>query len=85
MTDDRRDTYNTPVDTEGTTGEGGNDLADEPGNNAAPSLDTTLDTSRTGGMGGMAGTLGMDGGGGNTDSTDTDMAGDNRTTDVTDL
>ncbi|EYB68860.1 hypothetical protein DEIPH_ctg016orf0004 [Deinococcus phoenicis] len=67
MTDDRRDTYNPPVETSQSPGEGGNSTANEPGNNAAPSLDTTLDTARTGGMGGMAGTLDV--------SVDTDRAG----------
>ncbi|WP_102128269.1 hypothetical protein [Deinococcus planocerae] len=70
MTDDRSsDSYNPPVDTGGTPGEGGNDLTNEPGNNAAPGLDATL---------------GMDGGGGGIDTSDTDMAGDNTSADVTD-
>lgn len=62
MTDDRRESHNPPVDTSQTPGEGGNAPTHEPGNNAAPTLDTTLGTSRTGGMGGMAGTrdLGVD-------------------------
>jgi len=47
MTDDRRDSYNPPVDTSQSPGEGGHDLTNEPGNNAAPSLDTALDTSHT--------------------------------------
>ncbi|MCP2014777.1 hypothetical protein L1280_001929 [Deinococcus sp. HSC-46F16] len=59
MTDDRnkdRESYNPPVDTRQSSGEDGDSTVNEPGNNAAPSLDTTLDTSRTGGRGGMAGT-----------------------------
>ncbi|MPY66950.1 hypothetical protein F8S09_09655 [Deinococcus sp. SDU3-2] len=60
MNDNRRDSYNPPVDTTQSPGEDGNAAANEPGNNAAPSLDTTLDTSRTGGMGGMAGTADLD-------------------------
>lgn len=72
MTDDRRDSYNPPVETDTT------DLGSMDGGGGP--LDTTLDTSRTGGMGGMAGTMDT-----TSDTTDTDMAGDNRTTDVTDL
>ena len=72
MNDDRiRECYNPPVNTTQTPEDGGDDFTVGTGN-----LDTTLDTSRTGGMGGMAGTM---------DTTDTDMAGDNRVTDVTDL
>lgn len=77
MTDDRRDSYNPPVDTSQSPGEGGNSTVNEPGNNAAPSLDTTLDTSRTGGMGGMAGTMDV--------SVDTDMAGSPTDTELEDL
>lgn len=46
MTDDRKnnESYNPPVDTRQSPGEASNDLTHEPGNNAAPSLETTLDT-----------------------------------------
>ncbi len=56
MTDDRRNSDNPPVDTSQSPGEGGHRTLNEPGNTAAPSLDPTLGTSRTGGMGGRAGT-----------------------------
>lgn len=69
MTDDRRDSYNPPVDTGQSPGEGGDAPANEPGNNAAPSLDTTLETSRTGGMGGMAGTADVGVGTGSAETT----------------
>lgn len=77
MTDDRRERYNPPVDTSQSPGDGGNSTANEPGNNAAPGLDTTLGTSRTGGMGGMAGTMDV--------SVDTDMAGSAPSTELEDL
>lgn len=69
MTDDRRDSYNPPVDTGQSPSEGGDNTVNEPGNTAAPSLDTTLDTSRTGGMGGMAGTTDVGVGTGSPETT----------------
>ena len=64
MTDQRKESFNPPVDTADSPGSA--ETHNEP---QGLNLDTTLDTSRTGGMGGMAGTMTPDVDG------DTDMAG----------
>ncbi|GAA5514749.1 hypothetical protein Dcar01_03509 [Deinococcus carri] len=72
MSDDRRESYNPPVDVNPSPGE---NSTTEGTVRDTTSLDTTLGTSRTGGMGGMAGTL----------DVDTDMAGTTSTTELEDL
>ncbi|GMA17209.1 hypothetical protein E5F05_18095 [Deinococcus metallilatus] len=72
MTDDRREIYNPPVDVNPSPGENG---TTEGTVNDTTSLDTTLGTSRTGGMGGMAGTM----------DVDTDRAGTRPTSELEDL
>lgn len=52
MTDDRKESFNPPVDTGDSPGSA--DAYNEP---RGLGLDTTLGASRTGGMGGMAGTM----------------------------
>lgn len=69
MSDDRKETFNPPADTGSAPG-----TATDHNSPRGLGLDTTLDTSRTGGMGGMAGTM----------NADTDMAGTAPSGDVED-